>query len=53
MSRDAARRLRHAGDVRLELDELTSSATSSADLPAPTTRSSRLTYVPWAITAVA
>ena len=53
LARDVSRRLRHAGDARLELDEMASGQFADDQ---PATRPSRATtfsYIPWSIAAVA
>jgi serine/threonine protein kinase/Tol biopolymer transport system component len=53
LARDATRRLRHAGDVRIELDEI-ASGSSVDDRPAPVRRRiSALSALPWALALVA
>ena len=52
LARDVGRRLRHAGDVRLELDE-TASGQSGDDAPASSSRPARAPILPWAIAIVA
>jgi serine/threonine-protein kinase len=52
LARDVTKRLRHAGDVRLELEEMASTQSSDAG-PSPPSRATAVHYVPWAVAAVA
>jgi eukaryotic-like serine/threonine-protein kinase len=53
LNKDAARRLRHAGDVRIELEEAgVSPSASDAPIVAAAPRA-RAPFVPWAIAAIA
>jgi serine/threonine-protein kinase len=55
LARDVARRLRHAGDARIELEELAATASSGdADVSATSapSRATAVSYLPWAIAAV-
>jgi Tol biopolymer transport system component/tRNA A-37 threonylcarbamoyl transferase component Bud32 len=52
LSKDAARRLRHAGDVRIELDDAVSGSVST-DASTSAARSRVPAYLPWAVAAIA
>jgi serine/threonine-protein kinase len=53
LARDPARRVRHAGDVRLELEEVGSSQSATDNLAVPGPRASRRSLLPWALAAAA
>ena len=53
LAREVTRRLRHAGDVRLELDEIISAPALVDESPKPGPAAPRGALVPWAIAAVA
>jgi Tol biopolymer transport system component len=51
LSKDPARRLRHAGDVRIELEDA-APGTVAADMPADRVASGPRAYVPWAVAVI-
>jgi eukaryotic-like serine/threonine-protein kinase len=51
LARDVTRRLRHAGDLRIELDEIASSPSADDGTPPPAVRRIRAPLLPWAIAA--
>jgi len=53
LARDVTRRLRHAGDLRIELDEIASSPWADDGAPPPPARPNPSVLVPWAIAAAA
>jgi Tol biopolymer transport system component len=52
LAREVTRRLRHAGDVRLELEEIAASHTADGERPLPGRRAAAV-LVPWAIAVAA
>jgi eukaryotic-like serine/threonine-protein kinase len=53
LARDVARRLRHAGDVRLELEEIASNPSADDGQKGPAASTKRVPWLPWAIAALA
>ena len=53
LARDVSRRLRHAGDARLELEEIASTQSPGERPAAPEPRTAVFRYAPWAIAAAA
>jgi eukaryotic-like serine/threonine-protein kinase len=53
LARDVTRRLRHAGDLRIELDEIASGQPADDGVPTPAARRVPAVLLPWAIAAVA